>query len=247
MPASSVVITSTSPQIRPATVADAVSLAAVQLHTVLVAYAGILPADAPVPTGDWLVHEWREGFRDPTFRAFLAEDHGVAVGTIAIRADPDRLGWGQLCRLHVLPDMWNRGVGSALYEAAVREFRERAYSEAGLWVLEDNARARAFYDRRGWRLVAGQILDWPELGVREVCYRLSLAVTGDQAVRNALAWFEVNSGWAPPDESTLADWLADGVCRCPDECLVAPEGWCEHGLASWKLILTDLENNDPPK
>jgi hypothetical protein len=65
-------------------------------------------------------------------------------------------------------------------------------------------------------------------------------MNADEAVRNALAWFEVNSGWAPPDESTLADWLADGVCRCPDECLVAADGWCEHGLASWMLILADL-------
>jgi hypothetical protein len=60
------------------------------------------------------------------------------------------------------------------------------------------------------------------------------------AVRNAHAWFEHNSGWAPPDDDTLAEWLADGVCRCPDECLVAPEGWCEHGLASWWLILDAL-------
>ncbi|HEV7887899.1 MAG TPA: hypothetical protein VGO92_10085 [Acidimicrobiales bacterium] len=57
------------------------------------------------------------------------------------------------------------------------------------------------------------------------------------AVRNALAWFEVNSGWAPPDDETLAEWTADGVCRCPDECLVASDRWCEHGLASWALIL----------
>ena len=61
------------------------------------------------------------------------------------------------------------------------------------------------------------------------------------AVRNAHAWFEWNSGWAPPDDDTLAEWLADGVCRCPDECLVRPDGWCEHGLASWWLILRDLD------
>lgn len=60
------------------------------------------------------------------------------------------------------------------------------------------------------------------------------------AVRNAHAWFESNSGWAPPDDDTLAEWVADGVCRCPDECLVSPDGWCEHGLASWWLILADL-------
>ena len=64
------------------------------------------------------------------------------------------------------------------------------------------------------------------------------------AVRNAHEWFEVNSGWAPPDDDNLAEWVADGVCRCPDECIVAPEGWCEHGLASWALILAALAEAD---
>lgn len=62
-----------------------------------------------------------------------------------------------------------------------------------------------------------------------------------EAVHNAHIWFETNSGWAPPDEDTLAEWMADGVCRCPDECLVAPDGWCQHGLASWWLVLSALE------
>ena len=65
-----------------------------------------------------------------------------------------------------------------------------------------------------------------------------------EAVRNAHEWFEVNSGWAPPDEDTLAEWIADGVCRCPDECLVGPDEWCEHGLASWHLILTAIHQGD---
>ena len=64
------------------------------------------------------------------------------------------------------------------------------------------------------------------------------------AVRATHAWFEVNSGWAPPDEATLADWLGDGVCRCPDECLVTPGGVCQHGLASWKLVLDALAVDD---
>src|SRR5688572_7938123 len=54
--------------------------------------------------------------------------------------------------------------------------------------------------------------------------------TAADAIDNAIAWFEVNSGWAPPDVDELAEWVAGGVCRCPDDCLVAPEGWCDHGL-----------------
>ncbi len=62
-----------------------------------------------------------------------------------------------------------------------------------------------------------------------------------QAIRNAHEWFEHNSGWAPLDPDTLGELAAEGLCRAPDECLVATDGWCEHGLASWALILAALD------
>jgi hypothetical protein len=84
--------------------------------------------------------------------------------------------------------------------------------------------------------------------VRATPARLRHAVVVDLdaagAVRNAHLWFETNSGWAPPDPDTLAEWVADGVCRCPDDCLVSPGGWCEHGLASWSLILDEADRDD---
>jgi hypothetical protein len=66
----------------------------------------------------------------------------------------------------------------------------------------------------------------------------------DEALATTHEWFDRHSGWAPPDEGTMAEWLADGVCRCPDECLVAPDGCCEHGLASWAIILAALAEED---
>jgi hypothetical protein len=66
------------------------------------------------------------------------------------------------------------------------------------------------------------------------------------AVQRTHAWFDANSGWAPPDPGTLAEWMADGVCRCPDECLVAPAEWCPHGLASWWLVLRTIDRPDRP-
>lgn len=62
----------------------------------------------------------------------------------------------------------------------------------------------------------------------------------EAAVAAAVAWFEQHSGWAAPDAETLAELAADGLCRAPDECLTTPDGWCEHGLASWQLILDSL-------
>jgi hypothetical protein len=64
------------------------------------------------------------------------------------------------------------------------------------------------------------------------------------AIARTHAWFEVNSGWAPPDPGTLEEWRADEVCRCPDDCLVATDGICDHGLASWHLVLAALAADD---
>jgi GNAT superfamily N-acetyltransferase len=43
------------------------------------------------------------------------------------------------------------GVAAALIDAAEREVRENGHARAWLAVAEGNARARAFYERAGWR------------------------------------------------------------------------------------------------
>ena len=77
-------------------------------------------------------------------------------------------------------------------------------------------------------------------GTTRIRHDRRVQITAAVAIANAHDWFELHSGWAPPDEDTLAEWIDDGVCRCPDECLVEPDGWCDHGLASWWLILGAL-------
>ena len=58
-----------------------------------------------------------------------------------------RLDW--LDHLYVDPVWHGRGVGQALL-AAVREDRP----ELNLWTFQENAQARRFYERQGFRLVA---------------------------------------------------------------------------------------------
>ena len=160
----------TGVSIRPATEHDALLLAKVHLDTVVTAYADMFPARAPTPTLEMLVNEWRTAFDDPTHQAFLATEAGSAIGTVAIRSDPDNVGSGELRRLHVVPTHWARGIGSALYSTALQALRNAGYSEAGLWVLAANSRARSFYERRGWTLVPDKILEWPGLETIEVRY-----------------------------------------------------------------------------
>jgi RimJ/RimL family protein N-acetyltransferase len=59
--------------------------------------------------------------------------------------------------------------------AGLAAMRARASGDAVLWVLEDNPRARRFYEREGWAL-DGERKDDEYLGIRvaEVRYRIPL-------------------------------------------------------------------------
>ncbi len=82
---------------------------------------------------------------------------------------------GELYAIYALPEAWGSGVGRVLMEAALASLREEGFLAAILWVLEDNPRARRFYEREGWRHDGGRRED-EHLGARvaEVRYRIEL-------------------------------------------------------------------------
>lgn len=81
---------------------------------------------------------------------------GSVVGFVALgpERDPgDPLGTprGEVYALYVHPDAWGSGAAASLLAEAARRLAERGYSMGVLWVLAGNPRARAFYERCGWR------------------------------------------------------------------------------------------------
>lgn len=63
---------------------------------------------------------------------------------------------GEVYACYVDPDHWHKGVGSALMTAGLELLAKSGYPRAVLWVLADNARARAFYERHGWLADGGR-------------------------------------------------------------------------------------------
>jgi GNAT superfamily N-acetyltransferase len=73
----------------------------------------------------------------------VAERDGVPVGVAAV----------ERCFLHglyVVPEEWGSGVAAELHDAALEVLGD--CPEVRLWTLEQNHRARRFYEGRGWRL-----------------------------------------------------------------------------------------------
>lgn len=115
------------------------------------AYAGLVAGDALAQvTPEAQVEVWRERMSLAATRVFVAELDGVVVGFVSLQENYEGT---ELNAIHLLPEVVGTGVGSALMEAAVKQARVEGRDSLHLFVIEENERARRFYDRTGWRLV----------------------------------------------------------------------------------------------
>jgi GNAT superfamily N-acetyltransferase len=142
--------------VRAAEPADIDDIVEVHIATWKVAYRGQLPddyLDGLDATRSRRVPIWQQAIGDPAKRVVVAESDGEIVGFVSVgRSDePLPAGCGELFAIYVHPKAWDAGVGRALMIRALDELRFLGYSNAILWVLESNARARTFYERGGWR------------------------------------------------------------------------------------------------
>jgi GNAT superfamily N-acetyltransferase len=130
--------------IREARPDEAEALAEIQRDACLAAFAHIFPPDLyPFPMDD-VRERWITALADPETAVLVAEVDGRAVGLAGYRAQ-----W--LDGLYVSPECWAGGVGLALHDRVLERLRERGSNRCHLWVLEDNERARRFYERHGWQ------------------------------------------------------------------------------------------------
>ena len=123
---------------------------------------------------------WSNELRDlpPDRRPWVAEAGGRIIGFVSVGGSRDHSatpGEAEVYAIYVMSDCWARGVGRNLLEHAERDLRAFGYSEAILWCFAANSRARAFYEKVGWKWDGGTFIH--EIGGREVGevrYRMAL-------------------------------------------------------------------------
>lgn len=57
---------------------------------------------------------------------------------------------GEIVSIYLLPAYMGKGYGQYLLNACVKELRKNGFRKIVLWVLEENQRARRFYERNGF-------------------------------------------------------------------------------------------------
>jgi ribosomal protein S18 acetylase RimI-like enzyme len=163
-------------EIRRARLDDAAAIAEVHVRSWQVAYEHVFGAERlATVTVERRLPMWREILAAEEQTALVADDDGRIVGLATVGPGRDENAEGELYAIYVEPKAWGTAAGPALIRAGVGALRERGYRDAILWVLEDNPRARRFYEREGWSVDGGR-REGEHLGVAttEVRYRIAL-------------------------------------------------------------------------
>lgn len=164
--------------IRKASLDDANSIAAIHVASWKQAYRGILP-DRLLDSldADERASLWSIWLNTPGFQTFVADDDGELLGFTALCparpiAEPPENAI-EITHLYVDARAQGQGVGARLLRKALATASES--SSVLLWVLEENHKARIFYDHFGFKPEGAVHSDPLFLGndAREVRYKRS--------------------------------------------------------------------------
>lgn len=134
------------------------------------AYKDIIPQDYLdcIPKGRWANSITKEGMNN-----LVLIENGIIIGTASFCKSrwEQYNDYGEIVSLYFLPDYVGKGYGSTLLKKSVEELKFLGYNKLLLWVLEDNLRARRFYEKNGFVCTYEYIND--KIGgkeLREVMY-----------------------------------------------------------------------------
>ena len=145
--------------VRKALVSDAEVYGRVVVTAWRAAYKGIVPdeylaAMDPANRAKRLVQTLNETEVLPESPSYVAEINGEIIGILHFdKYSEDTSGdTGEVGAIYLLPEFWGKGYGRQMMDFAIEDFRRRGYKAAVVWVFEENAQARTFYEKAGFRL-----------------------------------------------------------------------------------------------
>lgn len=151
--------------VRKATSADAETVARIAIAG-FDTYREFVPGFVSPPLQED-VSRLREDLADRSYWCRVAADSEGPLGVVGFRRSEIEPGLVHLQRLFVLPRGWGTGVAPRLHGLAIVEMRRCSFEQARLFTPAGQARARAFYEREGWR-VRGEPFPEPRLANLEL-------------------------------------------------------------------------------
>ncbi|MGW1364814.1 N-acetyltransferase family protein [Streptomyces chartreusis] len=150
-------------RIRQAWPDDASAVAGVYVRSWRAAFAGLVPQhylDAMDPVRE--ESDWKTRIAEtrwPSSGVLAAEAEAGIIGFASFGPSQETPAIAEIGTLYAIPEVWGTGVGKQLMLAILATLGQADYAQATLWVLEDNERARHFYEAAGWRADGAAVED----------------------------------------------------------------------------------------
>lgn len=142
-------------RVRPATLADAKTIAEIHVEAWAAAYTGIVPEDhLKSQTVAKRQALWADAIKYAEPQVLVALDANAIVGFAGYDRSRDpktKATVGEIWAMYVAPDYWGEGVGLALWDAVQEGLLDEGCTDVTLWVLLRNERALRFYDLAGFK------------------------------------------------------------------------------------------------
>ena len=167
-------------EVRDAGIDDADAIATAHIDGWRAGYRGVVPDEyldaeefASSRRDRWRSWSWQQ---IPESRLFVVTLQGRVVGfghagpeqvvAHGIESPESEPGDGDEARgeiygFYLHPTAWGSGGAGALMSRCEEFLRDEGFTSATLWVLRDNPRARAFYEKAGWQATGKESLFTP--------------------------------------------------------------------------------------
>ena len=145
----------TTHTVRPATVRDAKAIARVHASVTQAIYRDVLSIDKlSGPSMDERQSYWREAIEYSEPQVQVAIEGEAMVGFVGFDRSRDKgtpSTTGEISALCVMPEQWQHGVGTALWDAANDGLKEEGCTKVTVWVALRDERALRFFEHAGFK------------------------------------------------------------------------------------------------
>ena len=141
--------------IRPAVLSDAPACAEIHCRGWEAAYADLIPAQAMAERRVRRPAQWQANLSRDGHEVYVSVLDGKVVGFLSTR-QPDAHEnlpeyYYEVGGIYLDPSVYRQGIGRKLMAFAEEQARAKGKTAVMLWVFEDNAPSRRFYEACGYR------------------------------------------------------------------------------------------------
>ncbi len=135
--------------IRSAVAADARALAEMHVASWKETYQGLI-SDSYLDSLSMDIRQqaWKDHLAHPSVHTLLLKQGKVLVGFVSYGPSRDKDAGkytGEIYGIYLLKRVWRKGYGEMMMSMAMAALVQEGYTQATLWVLENNQRAISFY------------------------------------------------------------------------------------------------------